>query len=211
MGGYQGSRTVSRLRLMSLRRRTTGCSAMARQGALPRFVNCSSMTGGFRRRSRASRRCPSALAWRADCEIQYAASCTRLAVDADVGWSLIRPGMINSMLPAWRYRQHLLGKLACSRRCARQAERQRGAAWHGSRGGHESTLLSRQPRRDDECRGCAERPPVDWANTPDGGAGRSPGSRQPGRPTPPATSLNAVDWARQWRGRACDRVHIGTR
>jgi hypothetical protein len=50
--GYKGVRMVSMLRLTTARRCTTGCFAMAGERALPRFVNCWSMTGVFRRRSK---------------------------------------------------------------------------------------------------------------------------------------------------------------
>lgn len=49
--GHKGSRAVSRMRLISARRCTTECFAIAKERALLRFVNCWSMTGAFRRRS----------------------------------------------------------------------------------------------------------------------------------------------------------------
>ena len=47
--GCKGGRTVSGLRLITVRWCTTECLAMAREGAFPRFVNCWSMSGAFRR------------------------------------------------------------------------------------------------------------------------------------------------------------------
>jgi hypothetical protein len=38
--GYKGNRTVSRLMLISVKRCTTACLAIARGKALLRFVNC---------------------------------------------------------------------------------------------------------------------------------------------------------------------------